>query len=174
MVDHSHIPKQCQIILVYLGSEIHRDGIGWNQKNQKKAFTASCLAAPKKCLQNSTHVHAGMECRDSKWAQSGAKNPKVGTREEQSGNKRGTKWDQESQSGAKNPKVGTREEQSGTKNPKVGPRILKWEQERNKVGPRIPQWEQEREQERNKVGTRIPKWEQERNKVGTKREQERN
>ena len=115
MVDHSHIPKQCQIILVYLGSEIHRDGIGWNQKNQKKAFTASCLAAPKKCLQNSTHVHAGMECRDSKWAQSGAKNPKVGTREEQ----------------------------SGTKNPKVGPRILKWEQERNKVGPRIPKWGQE-------------------------------
>ena len=65
MVDHSHIPKQCPMILVYLGSEIHRDGIGWNQKNQKKAFTASCLAAPKKCLQNSTHVHAGMECRDS-------------------------------------------------------------------------------------------------------------
>lgn len=65
MVDHSHIPKQCPMILVYLGSEIHRDGIGWNQKNQKKAFTASCLAAPQKCLQNSTHVHAGMECRDS-------------------------------------------------------------------------------------------------------------
>ena len=87
--------------------------------------------------------------------QSGIKNPKVGTRKEQSGNKVGTrtqkweqernkvgtKWDQEPKSGnkrgtkwehsgVKNPKVGTREEQSGNK---VGSRTQKWEQERNKV-----------------------------------------
>ena len=41
--------------------------------------------------------------------QSGIKNPKVGTREEQSGNKVGTRWGQESQSGNKRGnKVGSR------------------------------------------------------------------
>ena len=36
--DHSHIPKQCQMMLVYLGSEIHRDGIGWNPKESEQGF----------------------------------------------------------------------------------------------------------------------------------------
>ena len=54
--------------------------------------------------------------------QSGVKNPKVGTREEQSGNK----------SGIKSPKMGTGEEQSGTESPKIGTRS----NVRNKVGSR--------------------------------------
>ena len=54
-----------------------------------------------------------------------------------------------SQSKAKNPKVGTREKQRGNKGNKVGPRTPKWEQERNKVGTKVksgakhPKWRQE-------------------------------
>ncbi len=56
--------------------------------------------------------------------------PKVGTREEQSGNKVPKVCAREEQSGNKVPKVGTRKEQSGTKNPRAGARE---EQSGNKV-----------------------------------------
>ena len=88
--------------------------------------------------------------RIHKWEQErnkegGIKNPKVGTREEQSANKvgsriqkweqernkEGTKWDQEPKSGNKR---GTKWEQSGAKNPQVETRE---EQSGNKAGSRI-------------------------------------
>ena len=65
--------------------------------------------------------------RITKWGQSGAKNPKVGTREELS---------EGEQRGPRIPKVGTREEQSGNK---AAPRFPKWEQERNYVGTKRSQ-----------------------------------
>ena len=100
-----------------------------------------------------------------KWEQkSGNKKPesgnKVGTKweqeretkweqEPQSGTRMGTKWEQ---SGNKNPKVGQEWEQSGNKNPKVGTRMgTKWKQSWNLFkNPKVPR--------RGELGTMSSTW----------------